>query len=137
MRVGDRTDFNRLRMVIETDGTITTKRALEAAIEVLLTQLRSIVGWREDEFAVSTAAPDAAPAAAVLPADESTDIMKTRIEDLDLSARTISALQGGNIRTVGGLARKKESDLFEIGGLGPKSVQEVKRALSNFGITLK
>lgn len=63
--------------------------------------------------------------------------MKTRIDDLDLSTRTVSALEKANIRTVGGLARKKEEDLLEIDGLGPKAIQEIKRALANFGIVLK
>ncbi len=140
MRVGDRTDFNRLRMIIETDGTLSPKRALEAAIEILLTQLRAIVGWREDDFSAGSAALTAAdmPAqASVLPEADTTDAMKTRLEDLDLSARTKSALQTANIRTIGGLARKREEDLLDIEGLGPKSIQEIKRALSNFGITLK
>ncbi len=53
------------------------------------------------------------------------------------AARTVSALEKANIRTVGGLARKKEADLFEIDGLGAKSIQEIKRALANFGIILK
>lgn len=138
MRVGDRTDFNRLRMIIETDGTIGPKRALEASVEILLTQLRAIVGWREDDFTTPMAAPSEAALQPMGSADgDSTDAMKTRIDDLDLSARTKAALQGSNIRTVGGLARKREADLLEIEGLGPKSVQEIKRALSNFGITLK
>ena len=63
--------------------------------------------------------------------------MKTRIEDLEFSARTKTSLEKANIRTVGGLARKKEEDLLEIDGLGPKSIQEIKRALANFGIILK
>jgi DNA-directed RNA polymerase subunit alpha len=139
MRVGDRTDFNRLRMIIETDGTVSPKRALESAVEILLTQLRAIVGWREDDFSHEPSVTDLPQAAAAEAAGETdtTDAMKTRIEDLDLSARTKAALQSSNIRTVGGLARKKEDDLLEIEGLGPKSVQEIKRALSNFGITLK
>ena len=60
-----------------------------------------------------------------------------RIEELELSPRTLTALESAGIRTVGGLARKKERDMLDIEGLGPKSVQEIKRALSNFGITLK
>ena len=63
--------------------------------------------------------------------------MKTRIESLDLSLRTENALAGANIRTVGGLARKKEKDLLELEGLGDKGIQEIKRALRNFGVTLK
>ena len=49
----------------------------------------------------------------------------------------MNALDSANIRTVGGLARKKEEDLLAIDGLGGKGLQEIKRALSNFGITLK
>jgi DNA-directed RNA polymerase subunit alpha len=65
------------------------------------------------------------------------EFLKTRIESVDLSARTIKALSNANIRTVGGLARKKEKDLLEVEGLGAKGIQEIKKALSNFGITLK
>jgi hypothetical protein len=50
MRVGDRTDFNRLRIAIETDGTLTPRVALEQAIEVMITQLKAIVGFREEEL---------------------------------------------------------------------------------------
>ncbi|MDP4020632.1 MAG: DNA-directed RNA polymerase subunit alpha [Candidatus Adlerbacteria bacterium] len=134
MRVGDRTDFNRLRISIETDGTIAPRKALESAIEIMITQLKSVVGFREEEIAepVMTTATAEAPAP-----ENNAEVMKTRIEDLELSSRTVSSLEKEGIRTVGGLARKKESDLLEIEGLGPKSIQEVKRALANFGIILK
>ncbi|OGC85151.1 DNA-directed RNA polymerase subunit alpha [Candidatus Adlerbacteria bacterium RIFCSPHIGHO2_12_FULL_53_18] len=135
MRVGDRTDFNRLRISIETDGTVGPRVALESAIEIMITQLKSIVGFREEELAPPV---EAAAASAEAPAPESNaEVMKTRIEDLELSSRTVSSLEKEGIRTVGGLARKKESDLLEIEGMGPKSIQEVKRALANFGIILK
>ncbi|HVU79948.1 MAG TPA: DNA-directed RNA polymerase subunit alpha [Candidatus Paceibacterota bacterium] len=135
MRVGDRTDFNRLRISIETDGTVAPRAALEQSIEIMITQLKSIVGFREEE--APEAAPAAASAEAVMGGDSSAEVMKTRIEDLELSSRTISSLEKANIRTVGGLARKKEDDLLEIEGMGPKAIQEVKRALANFGIILK
>ncbi len=137
MRVGDRTDFNRLRITIETDGTLEPRAALEQSIEVMITQLKAIVGFREEELPGVQAV--AAPAAEVGPtsAETSAEVLKTRIEELDFSSRTISALEKANIRTVGGLARKKEADLLEIEGLGPKAIQEVKRALANFGIILK
>jgi len=135
MRVGDRTDFNRLRISIETDGTIAPRKALEQSIEIMITQLKSIVGFREEnlESAPEESAPEAVPASL----ENSAEVMKTRIEDLELSSRTVSALEKANIRTVGGLARKREEDLLQIEGLGPKSIQEVKRALANFGIILK
>jgi DNA-directed RNA polymerase subunit alpha len=66
-----------------------------------------------------------------------TDVLKTRIESLKLSSRTVNALINANIRTVGGLARKKEEDILAIEGLGLKGLQEIKRALSDFGITLR
>lgn len=135
MRVGDRTDFNRLRISIETDGTLAPRQALEQAIEVMITQLKAIVGFREEELTQASPIPSIdSPAAGIA---ESAEAMKTRIEDLDLSSRTVAALEKANIRTVGGLARKKEEDLVDIEGLGPKSIQEIKRALANFGIILK
>jgi DNA-directed RNA polymerase subunit alpha len=135
MRVGDRTDFNRLRISIETDGTLSPRVALESSIEIMINQLKSIVGFREEtlDMGVEAQVPEMAPQESV----NSSEVMKTRIEDLELSSRTISALEKANIRTVGGLARKKEDDLLQIEGLGPKSIQEVKRALANFGIILK
>jgi DNA-directed RNA polymerase alpha subunit len=64
--------------------------------------------------------------------------MKTRIEDLELSSRTISQLSRRQTSAPwAALLAKREEDLMEIEGLGPKSIQEVKRALANFGIILK
>lgn len=134
MRVGDRTDFNRLRISIETDGTLTPRAALEQSIEIMITQLKAVVGFREEEIETESESASASVASNTLDASEA---LKTRIEDLELSSRTISSLQTANIRTVGGLARKKEQDLMEVEGLGPKSIQEIKRALANFGIVLK
>ena len=136
MRVGDRTDFNRLRISIETDGTILPREALERAIEIMIMQLRAIVGFKEEEIAESVGeTPEEPDEEKKMPIDA--EFLKTRIESLDLSARTVNALTSANIRTVGGLARKGEEDVLEIDGLGQKGLQEVKRALSNFGITLK
>jgi len=64
------------------------------------------------------------------------DFLKTRVEDLNLSPRTINALENANIRTVGGLARKKEEGILDIEGLGNKGLQEIKKLLGEHGITL-
>jgi len=142
MRVGDRTDFNRLRISIETDGTITPKEALERSIEIMIGQLKAIVGWREDEpVEIPEEATEEMGAGAEGGPRERKELdaefLKTRIENLGLSQRTLNALSNANIRTVGGLARKKEEDILDIDGLGGKGVQEIKKALSNYGITLK
>ena len=137
MRVGDRTDFNRLKIFIETDGTITPREALERSIEIMINQLKAIIGFKEEEM-LAPAAPTTDSSEVNKPKTEiDADVLKTRIETLDLSARTVNALVNTNIRTVGGLARKREADLGEIDGLGLKGIQEIKRVLSNFGIILK
>ncbi|MFA7252711.1 MAG: DNA-directed RNA polymerase subunit alpha, partial [Candidatus Paceibacterota bacterium] len=132
MRVGDRTDFNKLRIFIETDGTITAKEALEESISIMISQLKAIVGFKEPEIVIEEKKEVE---------DESkesdAEFLKTRIESLDLSSRTVNALSNSNIRTIGGLARKKEKDLDDIEGLGAKGIQEIKKVLSNYGITLK
>lgn len=137
MRVGDRTDFNRLRITIETDGTISPKRALERSIETMIAQLKSIVGFKEElEIEDHVPAAPKAPEASVDSGDME-DFLKTRIESLDLSARTANALENAGIRTVGGLARKKEEDILALEGLGEKGLQEIKRILGDKGIILK
>ena len=137
MRVGDRTDFNKLRLFIETDGTITPTEALTVAIEVMINQLKAIVGFKE-EMPLEEEFPKSAGSSSVTSRPEvDPEVLKTRIESLDMGARTQHALADANIRTVGGLARKKEKDLLEIEGLGAKGIQEIRKALGEFGITLK
>jgi DNA-directed RNA polymerase subunit alpha len=133
MRIGDRTDFNRLKIFIETDGTITPKEALEKSIETMITQLKAIIGFKEEDVILSSTESEAP----FQKSNTDEDSLKTRIETLNLSARTLNALSNANIRTVGGLARKKEKDILEIEGMGAKGLTEIKEVLENFGISLK
>ena len=138
MRVGDRTDFNKLRLFIETDGTVTPTQALTSAIEIMINQLKAIVGFKEEEPEIPPSGGISKEISAPTSRSEADpEVLKTRVDSLDLSARTQNALNGANIRTVGGLARKKEKDLLEIEGLGAKGIQEIRKALGEFGITLK
>ncbi|NCN07953.1 DNA-directed RNA polymerase subunit alpha [Candidatus Parcubacteria bacterium] len=136
MRVGDRTDFNKLRIFIETDGTITPSVALTSAIEIMIHQLKAIVGFKEEEL-IAPADEKPEESHEDSKGDSDPEVLKTRIESLELSSRTEHALASANIRTVGGLARKKEKDLLELEGLGAKGIQEIKKALGEFGITLR
>jgi DNA-directed RNA polymerase subunit alpha len=147
MRVGERTDYNRLRFVIETDGSISPREALEEAVKITLRQLEAIVGIKEkaeeapevagkEEKTVPMAA-DEAPMPAEKEGIAETDILKTRVEDLNLPARVSGALTSAGIRTIGGLTRKKESDLLEIEGVGKKAIDQIKEALAKLGLTLK
>jgi len=142
MRVGDKTNHNRLRMTIETDGTLTPREALEKAITTMVEQLQAIVGFTVSHRVISKEVEkeekiDKKEGAEKEESSEFTDILKTRIDTLELSTRTLNSLTGANIRTIGGIARKKKEDLLEIEGIGDKGIQEIKKVLSVYGITLK
>jgi len=139
MRVGNRTDFNRIKIFIETDGAITPRRALESAIETMINQLKAIIGFKEEEKPIEQDASGKTQETSSKKETKELDpeFLKTRIESLGFSTRTVNALTNANIRTLGGLARKKEEDLSEIDGLGMKGVQEVRKTLSALGINLR
>jgi DNA-directed RNA polymerase subunit alpha len=143
MRVGDKTNHNRLRMTIETDGTLSPREALEQAITIMVEQLQAIVGFTITSKQLAHASMDEDMVSGITDtkelatSSEFTDTLKTRIDTLDLSTRTLNALTGANIRTIGGIARKKKEDLLEIEGIGDKGIQEIKKVLGGYGITLK
>jgi DNA-directed RNA polymerase subunit alpha len=133
MRVGDRTDFNRLRILIETNGTLTPREALEKSIEIMIHQLKSIIGFQEEEVSVSGDFGGDSSAAST----GAKDATKTKVEDLGLSARIAAALTEGGIKTVGGLTKKTASALKELDGIGDKAIEEIEQALANLGHVLK
>ena len=146
MRVGDRTDYNRLRFFIETDGSVSPREALEESIRIMTRHLHAIAGVEDDTVTEEEVLKEVQGGLAGRADDakreapsglEETEILKTRVEDLNLSSRTVNALGGAGIRTVGGLVRKKEDDLLSLDGVGKKAVQEIRRAIGNFGLTLK
>ncbi len=139
MRVGDRTDFNRLRILVETDGTIAPREALERSIETMIHQLKAVVGFKEEveEEIPSTMIMDSATLGCDKSQPMDAEVLKTRITELNLPQRVEMALDNASIRTVGGMVRKREDDLLAIEGLGQKGLQDIKRALSNLGLTLR
>lgn len=136
MRVGDRTDFNRLRILIETDGALQPREALERSIETMIHQLKAVVGFKEEEAVELSSSQEALPERSEKAGLDS-EMLKTRISELNLPQRVEASLDNASIRTVGGLVRKREDDLLAVEGLGQKGLQEVKRALSNLGLTLR
>ena len=141
MRVGDKTDHNRLRMIIETDGSITAREALESAIEIMIKQLQAVVGFKEkaEQFEEKEQAEEAIMKEKAKREKDDVDpeMMKTRIETMNMTTRTQNALSATNIRTLGGLVRKKEEDLLDIDGLGEKGIQEIKKVLFDLGLALR
>ena len=151
MRVGDKTNFNRLRMTIETDGTISPREALEQSVKTMIDQLAAIVSIsaagaiEEVQSRMTIKAPvmmESAESGAVSAEDgdenvDVTDVLKNRIDSIGLSTRTLNALTAANIRTVGGIARKHVTDLLEIDGIGDKGITEIKEALAVLDLSLK
>lgn len=145
MRVGDKTNHNRLRMTIETDGTVSPREALSESIKIMIMQLKAIVDFKDEEVEeIKTSKKEEKVNSEEVEEDDKdekgddfTDVLKTRIDGLDLSTRTLNALTGANIRTLGGLARKKREDLLEVEGIGEKGITEIKKVLTKFGLTLK
>ena len=141
MRVGDNTNYNRLRISIETDGTLSAREALAQSIEIMINQLKAIIDFKEPEILMPK---ETGVLNSMIGASESkekgndfSDILKTRTDSLDLSTRTLNALTAANIRTLGGLARKKREDLLEVEGIGEKGISEIKKVLSSFSLNLK
>jgi len=142
MRVGDKTNHNRLRISIETDGTLTARDALSRSIEIMINQLKAIIDFKEleEEKPKKKAAKEEDGESTEKEETKGldfADVLKTRTDSLDLSTRTFNALTSANIRTLGGLARKKREDLLEIEGIGEKGITEIKKVLNKFGLNLK
>jgi DNA-directed RNA polymerase subunit alpha len=140
MRVGDKTNHNRLRISIETDGTLTAREALSRSIEIMINQLKAIIDFKEiEEVKIDKKAnkEEESDSEKDEKKGDFADVLKTRTDGLDLSTRTLNALTSANIRTLGGLARKKREDLLEIEGIGEKGITEIKKVLNKFGLNLK
>jgi len=134
MRVGDRTDFNRLRILIETNGTISPREALEQSIETMIHQLKSIIGFQEGETASSASRSESNENTEP---NEVKDSSKMKIEDLGISTRIAGSLEAAGIKTVAGLSRKSAGALMELDGIGEKAVAEIEEALARVGESLK
>jgi len=141
MRVGDRTDFNRIRFHIETDGSISPRDAFSTAAKILQEQFTALAGGLVEEAA--NREPDASAGADVAASGDGEEesfeeqVLKKKIEELELSTRTQNALENAAIKNVGTLARKTEKKLRAVEGLGDKGIVEIKKALGNLGLTLK
>lgn len=142
MRVGDRTDYNLLRINLETDGSLTAKEALESAIKIMINQFRSILDLKEVENEKEEAddivkVETSSHSEPVVDEEERVELLKTRVDTLDFSTRTEKALSNASIRTLGGIVQKTADDLLALDGFGQKSLEEVEETLATFKLSLK
>jgi DNA-directed RNA polymerase subunit alpha len=134
MRVGERTDFDRLSLEIETDGTITPEEAFFEACDILIKHFNIIF---EGKAGGEKAAAKEEVVEGTSEESEGSDITKIPVEELKLTGRTASALSKNNIKTVGGIIKKSEQGLMELDGMGEKALSEIKRKLKKLGLELK
>jgi len=141
MRVGERTDFDRLILEVETDGTTTPEEAFSEASKILIRHFSLFSETLEKELPkpeVLSRKREEKTKTEVSPLPKfAPEITKILVENLKLSKRVLNFLLENNIKTVGGILRKKEQDLLELEGMGEKGVKEIKRALKKLNLELK
>jgi DNA-directed RNA polymerase subunit alpha len=144
-RVGQKTDFDKLTLDIETDGSIDPHAALREAAEILISQLAiftdeaRVVELREAGMPVLEPSPLGGNAGGFVggqsrPANAMDDIL---IEELELGVRSYNCLKRAGIQTVGDLISKTESELNAIPNFGKKSIDEVIETLHARGLGLR
>src|SRR6476659_1041295 len=128
MRVGHMTNYDKLTIEIETDGTITPEEALSRSAEILVNQFRPFV-----TIGMAAAVGEAAaPGLAQLPPN----MLDMPIEELDLPMRAYNSLKRNNIVKVGQLLQFKDDDLLRMRNVGKKSLDEMKERLRMRGFII-
>jgi DNA-directed RNA polymerase subunit alpha len=133
-RVGQRTDYDKLRLDITTDGSIEPREALAQASEILIRQLMIFADPdRIEGFGEAAAAAEGAGAEVSL----AHGMENFPIEELELGVRSYNCLKRVGIETIGDLVTKTEGELAAIPNFGKKSIEEVKETLATHGLTLR
>ena len=135
MRVGQRTNYDRLIMEVWTDGTVSPEDALVEAGLILRKHLNAFVMYPElgDEVVTAAQAETVLPP----PADSAfTDLLSRPVAALDLSVRATNCLEAARVSTIGGLTRLTEADLLRVRSFGKTSLHEVQRKLAEHGLSL-
>src|SRR3989338_677615 len=123
MRVGDRTDYNSLRLFIETDGTISTRDALKEAVSIMRKQIAEMDIFENKNGQMKTPAKK--------------EVGDGVFSEMKLSARTKNALMASGLKSPLEIAEKSEAELKNFYFVGVKAVSEIKKALAKLGLLLK
>lgn len=126
-RVGQVTDFDKLSMTVQTDGTVTPEEAVAYAARILQDQLQLFVNFNEPSQAAD------AVEAQELPFNK--NLLK-KVDELELSVRSMNCLKNDNIVYLGDLVQKSEAEMLKTPNFGRKSLTEIKNVLSGFGLVL-
>jgi DNA-directed RNA polymerase subunit alpha len=125
-RVGRKTDYDKIVMDIQTDGTLAPVEAVNQAAQILARQFTQVFN-------------PTGPVEAVEPtrlSPEEAETLRLTVEELDLPTRIANALRKGGFKTVGDLAGAPRTVVAKVKNLGEKSVDVINEALSKKGVTL-
>jgi DNA-directed RNA polymerase subunit alpha len=122
-RVGGRTDFDRLILEINTDGTIEPAAALKSAAQTLI------------EFFKQVVEPKKVKKTKTILEESPVESFRLTVEELELPTRIVNALRKGGYETAGSLAAAPEQDLVKVKNLGEKSIKIIHAALVKKGIS--
>jgi DNA-directed RNA polymerase subunit alpha len=134
-RVGQRTDYDKLRLDVTTDGSVNPKDAIAEAAEILIRQLAIFTDIDKIDVlreGVSSADDGGAPVESFAHGMENFPI-----EELELGVRSYNCLKRVGIETIGDLVMKTENELAAIPNFGKKSIEEVKETLQTHGLNLR
>ncbi len=144
MRVGKRTDYEKVILDIVTDGSMTPEEAYHKSVAILLKQFGAITTIEEEEEIVEEIeqAEVVTMEEKVVAKEEKEKEVKVEakvvaIEDLKLPARTASVLEDNKITTVAQIEKMTEVNLLDLDGMGEKGVKEIRKAIGGLGIILK
>jgi DNA-directed RNA polymerase subunit alpha len=127
-RVGQRTDYDKLLLEVETDGSVDPRTAVAQASAILIERL-AIFADPKDIRLLAEEEEEAPP-----PGGEMANIL---IEELELGVRSYNCLKRVGVETIGDLISKTEDDLSAIPNFGKKSIEEVKENLARHGLGLR
>ncbi len=126
-RVGQVTDYDKLAMVIETNGAVTPEDAVALAARILQDQLQLFINFDEPRLASEELRP------AELPFNKN---LLRKVDELELSVRSANCLKNDNIVYIGDLVQKSEGEMLRTPNFGRKSLNEIKEVLSHMGLHL-
>lgn len=131
-RVGQRTDFDKLTLEVETDGSLEPGAALREAAELMIGSLAIFTDADRVEELTQT---NGAVAAGEEPAEGEGD--DRLIEELEIGVRAYNCLKRAGVQTIGDLTAKSYSELTAIPNFGERSIEEVVEALNSLGLGLR
>ncbi len=130
-RVGQRTDYEKLTIMVKTDGTIHPEEAIKEASRILIQHLILITD-ENITFDDATRSEDTVVDEHIL---HMRKLLKTSLEDLDLSVRAYNCLKAAKINTLGELVQYEMHELLKFRNFGKKSLVEIEELLANKGLT--